>query len=80
LISSFHELMVEFFGIDNGSTYFDKVCVFLPILFLALLVHALVNYIRQQLDSGNKDKKDIPKTSDETNAAIIRKGKKGKKE
>jgi PA domain len=78
VISTCHDLMVEYFGVETGSTYFDKVCVFLPLLILGLLVQSLVSYIRQQLSNGDNDKKDIQNKSQET--ANVRKSKKGKKE
>ncbi|KAG7360876.1 PA domain containing protein [Nitzschia inconspicua] len=79
IVTSVHDLMVDQFGMDDGSVYFDKLCVFLPLLLVGLLVQSLVGYIRKQLDgSGEKDTKSREKNS--TPATTPRKGKKGKKE
>jgi hypothetical protein len=81
VIATCHDLMVDNFGMEDGSIYFDKVCIFLPILLLGVLIQYLVNYIRQQLKGSDNEKKDTPKKeSQETNSATVRKGKKGKKE
>jgi hypothetical protein len=72
----FHEMLVDKFGIDDGSTYFDKACVFVPILLIATLVQYLINYIREKLEGpGKNDKK-----QNESKQATPRKGKKGKKD
>ncbi|KAL3919872.1 MAG: hypothetical protein SGILL_003534 [Bacillariaceae sp.] len=77
VFSQFHDMLVEQFGIEDGGKYFDKACVFLPILLAASLLQYLVNYIREKIEGGDSDK---TKKSSETKKATPRKGKKGKKD
>jgi hypothetical protein len=83
--STFHGLLVEKFGIEDGNTYFDKACVFVPLLFAGLLVQAIVDYIRKRLtaDDGSDKEKSATKSkkkSQDSKTQVARKGKKGKKE
>ena len=82
--STFHGLLVEKFGIEDGNAYFDKACVVVPVLFACLLVQVLVDYIRKRLaadDSSNKEKSTSKsKKSQDTKKPVTRKSKNGKKE
>jgi hypothetical protein len=45
-IVSFHDLLVERFGVEDGSFYFDKACIFVPVLFALLLLQYISEYIQ----------------------------------
>lgn len=91
VVSTAHDFLVEKFGLEDGSAYFDKAAVVLPIIVLLLLVQVLVDYIRKHLigsgdekndnSSSSKSGKEKKKSSSSSSStATPRKGKKGKKE
>jgi hypothetical protein len=81
LIVSFHDLLVENFGIEDGGTYFDKACIVIPALILLLLAQLVFTYVKDQLmdNSGNDDNnKDDTNDSKTEKKSSKQKGKKGK--
>jgi PA domain len=83
VISTIHDFMVEKFGMEDGSSYFDKVCVLVPLLILLSLAQYVVNYIREQLEGTDKKEAQKKNNSQEKKSAAAgspKKGKKGKKE
>ena len=70
VIILFHELLIEKFGFEQGHFYFEKACVFLPLLLLLVVAQYIVDYVQRQFTGGSSDKK---KSSTSTS-------KKGKKE
>ncbi len=57
VICTFHDILLEKFGVEQGSYYFDKACIFVPLLILLLIVQSLVNYVQRQFNKGVDDKK-----------------------
>jgi hypothetical protein len=91
VFSTLHDALVEKFGEEDGNTYFDKACVFVPLLLVACLVQVLVSYIREQLEGGGSSSsskstsksssdKTAKKTQDIKNNQSPPKSKKGKKD
>merc|ERR1712224_208853 len=82
LIVSFHDMLVENFGIEDGSVYFDKACIFVPCVIILVLVQFFVTYVKDQLmDSGydkESDHKKEKKTSKSSKRQSSQKNKKGK--
>ena len=72
VLSTFHDLLIEKFGEEQGSFYFDKACVFIPLLIILSIAQYISEYVQKQV-KGSSDKK-----KEETNSK--RRGKKGKKE
>ena len=56
IIYQLHAFMVDKFGYAQGDRYFDKLCVFVPLLILLGVAQAIGNYI--QANMGKKKKKD----------------------
>mmetsp|Transcript_15028 Transcript_15028/g.28165 ORF Transcript_15028/g.28165 Transcript_15028/m.28165 type:complete len:261 (+) Transcript_15028:1-783(+) len=84
VFSVFHDMLVEKFGVEDGNTYFDKACQFIPLLLVACLVQYLVNYVREQLEGNNKNKSSKSgekekKGQDTKKQPSSKKGKKGTK-
>ena len=82
-VVSFHDLLVDTFGIDDGSLYFDKACVMIPVLVLLLIAQFVANYVKDQImDDGSSSKKDSAADSSKkksgTSKASKKKNKKGK--
>mmetsp|Transcript_13484 Transcript_13484/g.32399 ORF Transcript_13484/g.32399 Transcript_13484/m.32399 type:complete len:431 (-) Transcript_13484:29-1321(-) len=48
-----HDLLLQQFGQEQGSTYFDKLCIGGPVLILALLVQFIVDRVRKELNKGS---------------------------
>lgn len=54
-----HDAFVDKFGIEDGSLYFDKACVFFPLLLLLSIVQFVLTYVKDQiLDDKNKETSD----------------------
>jgi hypothetical protein len=73
-VSSFHDFMLEKFGSEQGGSYFDKACVFAPILLVLMLIQSISEYVQAQVKASSDDKK--KKKEDKSS----RRTKKGKKE
>ena len=52
-----HDLLLERFGGEKGSYYFDKACVFLPVLLIMSIVEGLRNYLQSTSANDKKTKK-----------------------
>mmetsp|Transcript_17292 Transcript_17292/g.47631 ORF Transcript_17292/g.47631 Transcript_17292/m.47631 type:complete len:532 (-) Transcript_17292:3048-4643(-) len=87
-VVSFYDLMVDNLGVKDGNIYFDKACVFLPMLVVLLLAQFVVNYIKDQIlepssssssssSSSNSDKSKTGKKS--SSGKSDKKSKKSKK-
>jgi hypothetical protein len=70
-ISSFHDLLIEQFGEEQGTFYFDKACVFIPILIILAIAQFISERVQAQVKSKTVDKKKSEKNT--------RRGKKGNK-
>jgi hypothetical protein len=46
------------FDYEQGGAYFDKVCIFVPLLLILGCVQIIVDYVRGKSSSSNKKKKD----------------------
>jgi hypothetical protein len=66
VIISLHDLFLEKFGVEQGSAYFDKACVFVPLLIVLLIVQYIVDYVQKQFSSGSSDKKKEEKSASKT--------------
>eukprot|EP00533_Pseudo-nitzschia_delicatissima_P015719 CAMPEP_0197278750 /NCGR_PEP_ID=MMETSP1432-20130617/19158_1 /TAXON_ID=44447 /ORGANISM="Pseudo-nitzschia delicatissima, Strain UNC1205" /LENGTH=513 /DNA_ID=CAMNT_0042745181 /DNA_START=97 /DNA_END=1638 /DNA_ORIENTATION=- len=54
-----HNTFVDKFGIEDGSLYFDKACVFIPLLLILSIVQFVLTYVKDQiLDDKSKEKSD----------------------
>ena len=49
LIVQLHDFMVDTFGPENGSVYFDKVCVFIPMLFILGIAQLIGTAVHQKM-------------------------------
>jgi hypothetical protein len=72
-ICAFHDFLLEQFGVEQGSFYFDKACVFIPLLILLLIVQAIAEYVQRQFKKTAEDKK---KKAEKESSGKTRKGKK----
>lgn len=72
VLCAFHDLLLEKFGVEQGSIYFDKACVFVPLLIVLLIVQAIADYVQKQFKKASEDKK----MKAEKSAGKTRKGKK----
>lgn len=53
-----HNILIEKFGPEQGPVYFDKACVFLPLLIILIIVQYVVDHLQRQLTGGgSSDKK-----------------------
>ena len=73
LVVSLHDLLVAQFGVDTGGVYFDKVCVFVPVLLLLALVNVVGVYVHRQIKANRSS---TATSTAASNAAISSKGKK----
>eukprot|EP00980_Cylindrotheca_fusiformis_P000272 scaffold66_cov115-Cylindrotheca_fusiformis.AAC.4 len=71
-ISSLHDVLIENFGEESGSFYFDKACIFIPLLLILSIVQYISERVQAQVKGKTGDAKKGAKSS--------RRGKKGKKE
>jgi hypothetical protein len=74
IVVALHDFLIEQFGMEQGSFYFDKACIFIPLLLLLVLAQSILEYVQAQVKgkSSSSEKKAEEKTS--------RRSKKGKKE
>ena len=47
-IATLHDALISQLGVDTGGLYFDKVCVFVPILLVLLLAQTLGLYVHRR--------------------------------
>ena len=76
-VVALHDLLIEQFGTEQGSFYFDKACVFIPVLIALIIAQYLAEYIQAQVTGGGKSSEAEKKKTDEKGQ---RRSKKGKKE
>lgn len=60
LLAQLHNLLVERFGMEQGSSYFDKACVGVPVLVIGLIVQYIADKIQ-----GKKPEKKKKATKDD---------------
>jgi len=78
-VVAFHDMLVEKFGVEDGSIYFDKACIFVPLLILLSIAQFVGNYVKDQImDGGSSDKEKSKKSSKSDKKQSARKSKKGK--
>jgi hypothetical protein len=73
-LSTIHDLLVDKFGEEQGSFYFDKASVFIPLLIILSIVQYVAGHVQDQVkksNSSNKKKEEKPSS---------RRSKKGKKD
>lgn len=87
VVPQIHDMLVEKFGYEDGSVYFDKLCVIIPSFILLVIAQFVFTWVKKQLESqseeGEQPKESAPpnkKKSKEGKKATPSKGKKGKKE
>jgi hypothetical protein len=94
-VSLVHDLMTTKFGYEDGGTYFDKLCIFAPVLVLLTIVQYVVDYVSKQMrqsaasaaaksgiastSGGSSDKPPAKAARDETSTAAKRSKKDKKK-
>ena len=52
------EKFVDQFGYEQGSTWFDKACIFVPALLVLMLVQVIVERVQKELKASASQKKD----------------------
>ena len=57
-IVKLHDIMVDKFGYGQGGIYFDKLCVFIPLLIILGLAQAIVNAVQSKMKPKKKAKKE----------------------
>jgi hypothetical protein len=73
VVVTVHDLLIEKFGMEQGSFYFDKACIFIPVLIMLILLQSITAYVQAQMKGKSSgDKKNEDKST--------RKSKKGKKD
>jgi len=65
-VVALHDFLVETFGIEDGSLYFDKACIFVPILLALLLAQFVVTYVKDQILDGDKNSSGSSKQNSES--------------
>ena len=82
LVVMFHDFLVGQFGMEDGSFYFDKACVFVPLLIVLLLAQYLAEYIQGKV--GKQDDSSTTTSGGNTNknetSTPARKSKRGKRD
>ena len=58
VISRVFDFFVQQFGNETGGRYFDKFCVFLPLLLVFGLVQLIVDSVQKRVRTPKKEKKD----------------------
>lgn len=58
LMVSLFEKFVDQFGYEQGSTWFDKACIFVPALLVLMLVQVIVERVQKELKASASQKKD----------------------
>jgi len=72
-VVALHDLLTDKFGMEQGSFYFDKACIFIPLLIVLMVVQAITDYIQAQMKGKSTDSKKKENKS-------TRRVKKGKKD
>jgi PA domain len=49
VVVAIHDLLTEQFGHEQGSFYFEKLCIFIPMLIMLTIVAAIVDFVRKRL-------------------------------
>jgi hypothetical protein len=62
LIVTLHDTLVDKFGLEQGSFYFDKACVFAPLLLFLLIAQYIAEYVQAKVKSSNSQKDKEVKT------------------
>lgn len=75
LVVALHDFLIEQFGMEQGSFYFDKACIFIPVLIILVIVQSITGYIHAQVKGSGGDKKTEAKPD-----KAPRRSKKGKKD
>jgi hypothetical protein len=75
LIVSFHDLLTEQFGVEDGSVYFDKACVFFPVALILLAIQLISGVVQAKVKKSSSSKKE----GESKDNKPARKSKKGKK-
>jgi hypothetical protein len=58
IVVRLHDIMVEKFGYEQGGMYFDKLCIFVPVLILLGLAQAIATVVQSKMKAKKtKDKK-----------------------
>jgi len=53
-VVALHDFLVDTFGIEDGSFYFDKACIMVPVLLLLLVAQFVAGYVKDQImDDGS---------------------------
>ncbi len=58
-----HDAFVDNFGVEDGSLYFDKACVFVPLLLVMMVVQFLLTYVKDQILDDSSSSKESRETS-----------------
>lgn len=58
VVYKLHALMVNKLGQGSGDVYFDKLCVFVPLLIVLCLAQAIANYVQNSMKKSKTTKKD----------------------
>jgi hypothetical protein len=58
VIVKLHDIMVDKFGYGQGGIYFDKLCVFIPLLIILGLAQAIANAVQSKMKPKKKTKKE----------------------
>jgi len=53
-IYKLHAFMVNKFGYENGDAYFDKLCVFVPLLIVLCCAQAVANYVQANMTKSKQ--------------------------
>ena len=74
-----HDAFVDNFGVEDGSLYFDKACVFVPLLLFLLVMQFVLNYVKDQiLDDKSKESSESSSKKKGSKSSSKKKSKKGK--
>jgi hypothetical protein len=77
-----HDFLIDTFGIEDGSLYFDKACIFVPLLLALLLAQVVVTYVKDQIlddKSGSSSETTATKKKGaKSSSSASKKTKKGK--
>lgn len=57
-VPAFHDFMVEKFGMEDGPVYFDKACVFIPLLILLSIAQMVADRVQGKGGGGGDKKND----------------------
>ena len=83
IVVTLHDVLVEKFGIEDGSFYFDKACVFIPLLITLLIAQYIAEYIQGKVSqaTSSDSKAAANKKNDSSNDnKPARKSKRGKRD